>query len=467
MVLTGDRSIEFVISYLALLDRGHVPLLAGDHVNDLAASWDAAAVIDANRESLDIVRRRHEPATMHPDLALLLSTSGSMGSQKLVRLSHTNLSANASAIADYLNLSGRDRGISSLPFHYCYGLSVLHSHLLVGAGVAMCDASVVDPCFRNALERHAVTNVAGVPHTFDLLDRAGPDRLFVPSLRFVTQAGGRLAPDAVRRWISLSETRGVDFYVMYGQTEATARMAYLRPEDGARHPGAIGRPIPGGSFILRPVDEHDDDVGELVYRGPNVMLGYAKCSEDLALGRTIDELATGDLARYDAVADVFEIVGRSSRFVKPFGVRVDLDALETWLRDRLGDTVEVAVGGTDERLTIIATGADPASVAAMVRDHTRLPAGAMTVEDGPVPRTMSGKVEYGALRRDGSETSDHRRRSPAPEARRRQWCSRRSSSWTRCPRRRRSCRWVATHSATSSVRSVSRTRWADFPAIGI
>ena len=133
VVLTGDRSIEFVISYLALLDRGHVPLLAGDHVNDLAASWDAAAVVDANRESLDIVRRRHEPATIHPDLALLLSTSGSTGSPKLVRLSHTNLSSNASAIADYLDLSGRDRGISSLPFHYCYGLSVLHSHLLVGA----------------------------------------------------------------------------------------------------------------------------------------------------------------------------------------------------------------------------------------------------------------------------------------------------------------------------------------------
>ena len=403
VVLTGDRSIEFVVAYLALLDRGHVPLLAGDHVNDLAASWDVAAVIDATRGSLDVMRRRHEPATMHPDLALLLSTSGSTGSQKLVRLSHTNLSANAAAIAEYLDLSERDRGITSLPLHYCYGLSVLHSHLMVGATVVTCDASVVDPCFRNALERHAVTNVAGVPHTFDLLDRAGPDRLFVPSLRFVTQAGGRLAPDAVRRWINLAETRGVDFYVMYGQTEATARMAYLRPEDGARRPGAIGRPIPGGSFALRPVDGHDDNVGELVYRGPNVMLGYAECAEDLALGRTIDELATGDLARYDALGDVYEIVGRASRFVKPFGVRIDLDALESWLRDQLGDTVEVAVGGSDARLTIIATGADPALVAAMVRDHTGLPAGAMTVEDGPVPRTMSGKVQYGALVRDGSE----------------------------------------------------------------
>ena len=403
VVLTGDRSIEFVISYLALLDRGHVPLLAGDHVHELAASWDAAAVIDARRESIEVDHRRHEPATIHPDLALLLSTSGSMGSKKLVRLSHTNVSANASAIAEYLDLTVRDRGISSLPFHYCYGLSVLHSHLLVGATVAMCDASVVDPCFRDALERHAVTNVAGVPHTFDLLDRAGPDRLFVPTLRFVTQAGGRMSPEAVRRWINRSETRGVDFYVMYGQTEATARMAYLRPEDGARHPGAIGRPIPGGSFTLRPVDDHDDGVGELVYRGPNVMLGYAERSEDLALGRTIDELATGDLAKYDSVGDVYEIVGRSSRFVKPFGVRVDLDTLESWLRDRLGDTVDVAVGGSDERLTIVAERADPSFVGALVRDHTGLPAGAMIVDDGPVPRTMSGKVDYGALVRDGPD----------------------------------------------------------------
>ena len=398
VVLTGDRSIEFVVTYLALLDRNHVPLLAGAHVNELAMSWDAAAVIVASREELDITPRRHVPGTFHPDLALLLSTSGSTGSPKLVRLSNRNLSSNASAIADYLDLGTHDRGISTLPLHYCYGLSVLHSHLLVGASVAMCGSSVVDPCFRDALERHQVTNVAGVPHTFDLLDRAGPDRLFVPSLRFVTQAGGRLAPEAVQRWIAFSETRGVDFYVMYGQTEATARMAYLRPEDGVRTPAAIGRPIPGGSFALRPIEGRDDGTGELIYSGPNVMLGYADRQGDLALGRTIHELATGDLARYHPDADVYEIVGRKSRFVKPLGVRVDLDGVESWLRERLGDTVEVAVGGTDERLEIVASGADRAFVARIVREHTGLPAGAVLVDDGPVPRTSSGKVDYDAVK---------------------------------------------------------------------
>lgn len=403
VVLTGDRSIEFVVSYLALLDRGHLPLLAGDHVSELAATWDAAAVVDATCDSVDIERRRAEAVTVHPDLALLLSTSGSTGSPKLVRLSHANLSSNAAAIAKYLDLGVRDRGITSLPLHYCYGLSVLHTHLLVGGSVAMCDASVVDPCFRSALERHEVTNVAGVPHTFDLLERAGAERLFVPSLRFVTQAGGRLRPEAVQRWISRSETRGVDFYVMYGQTEATARMAYLRPEEGARRPGAIGRPIPGGSFSLRAVDDRDDHVGELVYHGPNVMLGYAETSGDLALGRTVDELATGDLARYDPIADIYEIVGRTSRFVKPFGVRVDLDGVEAWLQQTLGPGTPVAVGGTDERLAIVATGADPALVATLIRDHTKLPVAALTVDDGPVPRTPSGKVDYHGINGIGTE----------------------------------------------------------------
>ncbi len=184
---------------------------------------------------------------------------------------------------------------------------------------------------------------------------------------------------------------------MYGQTEATARMAYLRPEDSARFPGAIGRPIPGGSFTLRAVEGRTDGAGELVYRGPNVMLGYAEQPADLAVGRTIDELATGDLARYDPVGDVYEIVGRKSRFVKPFGVRIDLDAVESWLRRCLGDDVDTAVGGTDERLTIVVSNGDPAHVAAIVRDHLKLPAGALVVVAGPVPRTMSGKVDYDAV----------------------------------------------------------------------
>ncbi len=277
------------------------PLLAGAHVAGLAAAWEADAIVGVDDDGLRIEHRPGVPSRqLHPDLALLLSTSGSTGAPKLVRLSHANLLSNARAIAGYLALTPADRGITSLPLHYCYGLSVLHSHLVAGAGVVMTSASVVDPCFAAAMGDGRVTNLAGVPHSFELLERAGPDVVHVPSLRFVTQAGGRMRAERVRAWAERCRQWDAAFFVMYGQTEATARMAYLPPALATEHPQAIGRAIPGGHLELRPVDGAPAGVGELVYRGPNVMLGYATDQSELALGATVDELATGDMARYDA-----------------------------------------------------------------------------------------------------------------------------------------------------------------------
>jgi acyl-CoA synthetase (AMP-forming)/AMP-acid ligase II len=403
VVLSGTNSLEFVVTYLALIDAGHVPLLAAGYVPELAAAWSPAATVHVDRDDVQFVRRDVAPQELHPDLALLLSTSGSTGSPKLVRLSNSNLVSNARAIGEYLGLTGADRGITSLPLHYCYGLSVLHSHLCAGAGVVVTDASVVDACFRDAMRTYGVTNVAGVPHTFEMLERAGPDALRVPSLRFLTQAGGRLDPEAVVRWSERAHGWGVEFFVMYGQTEATARMAYLPPELTRRRPTAIGRPIPGGHLELRPTEGLPDDVGELVYRGPNVMMGYACVPADLAAGRTIDELPTGDLARFHADDGVYEIVGRRSRFVKPYGLRIDLDDVERHLRlvDVLvGEAPDVAVTGDDHRIVVAAPGADAIAVAREVGQLTGLPPTSMVIHvDGTIPRTASGKVDYDALSR--------------------------------------------------------------------
>ncbi len=217
---------------------------------------------------------------------------GSTGSPKLVRLSHENLQANATAIADYLGLRDTDVAATTLPMHYCYGLSVLHSHLAAGAAVYLTEHSVVDPCFWDAVREHRVSSFAAVPYTFDLLDRVGFAEMDLPSLRCVTQAGGRLAPERVRAYAALGRRRGWDLFVMYGQTEATARMAYLPPDLAETSPASIGVPVPGGAFALEPIPElpldpggHDVEVGELVYSGANVMLGYATEPADLALGR--------------------------------------------------------------------------------------------------------------------------------------------------------------------------------------
>lgn len=404
-----SNTVDGIVTYLALVRSGHVPLLAGAHHDELAASWSADAVVRTDGDGWSIDRRRRiTDRHLHPQLALLMSTSGSTGSPKLVRLSHDNLIANARAIVEYLGLTAADRGITSLPLHYCYGLSVLHSHLAAGAGVVLTAASVVDPCFAAAMRR-GVTNVAGVPHTFDLLDRAGPERIAVPSLRLVTQAGGRMAPDRVRRWAHRTRSWGADLVVMYGQTEATARMAYLPPHLVDRHPGAVGHAVPGGELEIRPVPgvaDAADGVGEVVYRGPNVMMGYATCTDDLAEGQLLDELATGDLGRIDPVDGVLEIVGRRSRLVKPFGLRIDLDELQSGLADVGVD--DAVVAGDDERVVVCAPGTDePDGLRRRVVERTGLPSGAVLVDPGEVPRTASGKVDHGALlRRATGPTSD-------------------------------------------------------------
>ncbi|HEU0042686.1 MAG TPA: AMP-binding protein, partial [Jiangellaceae bacterium] len=336
VLVTGANATDPIVAYLAALSAGHpVLLVPGDnahHLGTMIETYDPDVVVNAAGGSWELHERHPESVhELHPELALLLGTSGSTGAPKLVRLSADNVQANAESIADYLDIAGTDRAATTLPMHYCYGLSVINSHLLRGAGLILTDLSVVDRCFWDLFRAESGTTFAGVPYTFDQLDRIGFDRLRLPSLRYVTQAGGRLAPDRVRRYAELGRRDGWDLVVMYGQTEATARMAYLPPRLAAAHPNVIGRPIPGGSFTLVPADgASDPDVGELVYAGPNVMLGYADCPGDLGRGRTIDVLHTGDLARLDR-SGMYEIVGRRSRIAKIFGLRIDLQQVEAVL----------------------------------------------------------------------------------------------------------------------------------------
>ncbi|BDX33136.1 AMP-dependent synthetase [Mycobacterium antarcticum] len=399
VLLETRNDVDTVVNYLGALAGGHV-------VIPLPADADHTAVIEAYDPEVivrgDRVEHRHRAAhDLHPDLALLLSTSGSTGSPKLVRLSTANLTTNAEAIATYLNIRENDRAATTLPMSYCYGLSVLHSHLLRGAGMVLTDHSVVDDELWDLMTQHHVTSFAGVPHTFDLLDRVGFDDMVLPHLRYVTAAGGRLAPDRVRRFAELGRRRGWQLFVMYGATEATARMAYLPPELATENPHSIGVPIPGGAFEVlpldgEPVDGMPDGVGELVYRGPGVMMGYAHGPGDLAAGHVVEALHTGDLARRNAHG-LYEVVGRIDRFAKLFGLRLDLERVEASLRTA-GVTAICAEG--DGLLVVAAADRPPGcDVVRHAAEASGLPRAAVRVLDvDEIPRLPSGKPDFQSVR---------------------------------------------------------------------
>jgi acyl-coenzyme A synthetase/AMP-(fatty) acid ligase len=398
VALAAANDVDSLVAYLAALVAGHPLILLPEDkpaaLESLVAAYDPDVVLrSANGQTLFEERRAGTRHELHPDLALLLSTSGSTGSPKLVRLSATNLQANAESIAEYLNIGPADRAATTLPMSYCYGLSVINSHLLRGAGLVLTDLSVVDPCFWELFRTGGATSFAAVPYTFELLERVGFAGMDLPGLRYVTQAGGRLAPERVQGYAELGRRKGWELFVMYGQTEATARMAYLPPGLAAEHPGAIGIPVPGGAFRIEPVPglEH----GELVYTGPNVMLGYAETPEDLGAGRTVHELRTGDLARKHP-AGVYEVVGRRSRFVKIVGLRVDLGRVERILAD-LG--VEAASAGTDQGLVVAVEGShDTQLLAKVLAQGIGLPRAALELHAVEhLPRLATGKVDYPAV----------------------------------------------------------------------
>ena len=395
VLLETRNDVATLVQYLGALAGHHViiPVPAGrDHAAMLQTYDPDTVVADGTVRH----RRAGSAHRLHDDLAILLSTSGSTGSPKLVRLSYANLSSNAAAIAGYLDICESDRAATTLPMSYCYGLSVINSHLLRGAALILTDRSVTDDRFWQLFRRHRGTSFAGVPYTFELLERVDFPAMDLPDLRYVTQAGGRMPPERVRRFAEFARDGGWDLFVMYGATEATARMAYLAPELALCRPNSIGRPIDGGSFSIEPVEGWtDESVGELVYRGPNVMMGYAHGPADLALGKTVESLHTGDVARR-APDGLYEIVGRTSRFVKMYGLRIDLQRVESELRAR---GITGFCTNDDEHLIVAATSAPGSEVRGVAAEAAGLPTSAVRVVSvDELPLLPSGKPDYPTIR---------------------------------------------------------------------
>lgn len=295
---------------------------------------------------------------LHDDLALLLTTSGSTGSLKLVRQSYRNIEANTRSIVEYLHLDNTERPITTLPMNYTYGLSIINSHLWVGAKILVNDKTLAQREFWNFFKTAEATSFGGVPYTYEILKKLRFFRMDLPSLRYMTQAGGKLTVELHKEFAEDCAEKGRDFFVMYGQTEATARMAYLPADKALEKCGSMGIAIPGGRFDLIDVKgaviTEPDVVGELVYFGDNVTLGYAKCLDDLAKGdERGGKLVTGDMAKMDIDGYLY-IVGRKKRFLKMFGKRVNLDEIDHLMKMRFNN-IDCASDGVDDSMYLFVT----------------------------------------------------------------------------------------------------------------
>jgi acyl-coenzyme A synthetase/AMP-(fatty) acid ligase len=362
-------------------------------------------LLDAQKDEATIQHLRdiYQPGVTkcHPDLAVCLTTSGTTGSPKLVRLTQRNLLSNAESIVQYLQLDANERPITMLPMYYSFGLSIINSHLLCGATILLTDKTYAQRDFWNFLKENQATSMAGVPYTWEMLKKLRFFRMDLPSVKTMTQAGGKLNADIAREYIQNAKQADRKFIVMYGQTEATARMSYLPWDQAEEKCGSVGVAVPGGRFEL--VDDQGNVIqnphtdGELIYYGDNVSMGYAECAEDLLKGdENNGRLATGDIARRDEDG-FYYITGRKKRFVKIWGNRCNLDQIEQLVKTL---TTPCACIGVDDLVTIFVTIDNiEQDIKQLLITKTGLNSRAFEVRViDAIPVTESGKIDYTTLK---------------------------------------------------------------------
>lgn len=408
-----DKSVAAVTAYFGALRNGQVPLMldaeakpaALDRIFDAYSPdcvfdpkggvWPGYEVKSAleGGGSLYTSRTSHE-AKPHSDLAVLLGTSGSTGDPKFVRLSYNSLDACAQSVCEYLDLDPTRRGISLLPFHYSYGLSVLNTVAARRASFVITEMSVLDRDLWRLMAELRVTDLSGVPFMFEMVNRMRlPDEVMA-TLKCVTQAGGRLDPKVTGMLREKFSAAGVRYFTMYGQTEASPRISYLAPERAVEKEGSVGVPISCGQALIAETGTPSGE-GELLYKGANVALGYARSREDISLGDEFGgQLFTGDHVRIDAEGYIY-IIGRRKRFVKLQGVSVNLDHVEAVLRGQGNDCLVV---GRENLVVICYVDLDRTAISRVVGENfTFHPSNIRLQQVDSLPMNANGKPDYALI----------------------------------------------------------------------
>jgi acyl-CoA synthetase (AMP-forming)/AMP-acid ligase II len=420
IAMTAGNTLQTLVNYLALLQLRQAILFVGSKATLTEHSGDTMSLCERfnirfhlNEDALnvlDVSSIKNNPSEIELDanIALLMGTSGSTGAAKYVMLSYDNLQHNAQDICAYLPIQASDKTITTLPFSYAYGLSIINTHLLKGAGILMTSYSVMQREFWELLTDHKVSSFGGVPYTYEMLLRLRFTQKTLPDLRYFTQAGGKLAPQHLASLLDFARQYNKQFFVMYGQTEATARMSYADIEKLTTKPASIGCAIPNAEFLL--FDENKQAInkpnqeGELAFKGSNVMLGYADSIDDLVNVKPLALLETGDLAYFDDQGDYY-ISGRIKRIIKLFGERFNLDDLQQKASTFFG-TQNIACVGDDKQLCIVIENNSSSELTSDEYEHKRkafakiLKLNQRSISVSIVDefyRTQNGKLDYSRL----------------------------------------------------------------------
>lgn len=406
-----DNSLSSLSTLLNFFNSSHVLVLLNPKLHlslkqKLEELYNPGIIYDAERDSIDtystidwVFNRKlfvnsASVLELHPNLKLLLSTSGTTGSPKFVKLSEDNIIENAQSIVDYLPIKNSDVTPLNLPIYYSYGLSVLTSNSIAGGKIICSNKDVLQKEFWQEMDKFGYTSLSGVPYFYEMLNRLGFTKKQYPALRYLTQAGGKLNEKMIDIFSEYSTQNDIEFYIMYGQTEATARMSYLPPSLLKTKKGSIGKPIKNGKFgIVK-------ETGELVYEGPNVFAGYTEKPGDLASFEKQNKLHTGDIAEMDETG-FYYIKGRLKRFAKIFGNRINLDEVEQLLKNNFQGTQLSCTSINDQFLLIFFTennNVDENLVKQFIFDNLKIhPTVIKTLQLAEIPLTDNGKPDYRKL----------------------------------------------------------------------
>ncbi|WP_435230937.1 AMP-binding protein [Pseudopelagicola sp. nBUS_20] len=412
-LLLCSRNLETVVGYVGSLRKKLVPLLIDNctrieslnHYTDVykpryiflpsAKAFLEGYEIKATFLSYVLLERiEDEDIRLDKALTLLLPTSGSTGDPKCVRLSAKNLDACVSSVCSYLDMGVDRRAVSLLPFHYSYGLSVLNNAMHSRSSIVLSEASVLERGFWQLLEKKEVTDFSAVPFIYETIKRLKFSEIFLENLVCMTQAGGPLDPKLTRHFYDVCLANNISYYTMYGQTEASPRISYVPPDQAMLKLGSVGIPISCGEAFLAETFQKTGK-GELVYKGDNVCLGYSYSKEDLCFGDELNGvLYTGDQVEIDQDGFIW-IVGRRKRFIKVQGLSVNLDHVETVLRQQEPDCVVI---GKENKIIVVHTHRNTTALEDCIdanfqfhRSNIKL------IHELEIPLNDSGKIHYVAL----------------------------------------------------------------------